>query len=187
MKVNVGVSKRHVHLTEDSIIKLFGTNELPVRNNLSQPGQFASTYTVDLKNNNKIIPHVRVVGPARSYNQIEIDESDSKELELNPPTRRSGDLDNSLGITLIGPKGEITLNSGVIKAKRHVHLDNKTAQKENLQDNEIVEIFYNDNYILDAEIKVTEDAYNELHIDTFEEIRYDLSSGEEVEIKKCGK
>jgi propanediol utilization protein len=68
-----------------------------------------------------------------------------------------------------------------------VHLNSETALNENLEDNEIVEIFYNNEYIFDAEIKITEDAYNELHIDTFEEIRYDLSSGKEVEIKKCGK
>lgn len=187
MLINVGVSKRHVHLTKETYYDLFGNEELGIRNNLSQPGQFASTKTVDLKWNNIIIPHVRIIGPFRNYNQIEIDENDAKFLNILPPRRQSGDLDGSLPITIIGAYKELTLNSGVILAERHVHMDELTAKENGFVDKEIVSIYKNDKYIFDAKIKIAKNAFTELHIDTKEEQDFDLHQNEEVSIKKCGK
>ena len=79
MKVVLGVSNRHVHLTKEVFEKLFGENaHLEVRNNLGQPGQFASTSSVDIKVGDNVIEHVRIIGPLRSYNQIEISQTDAK-------------------------------------------------------------------------------------------------------------
>lgn len=180
MKINVGVSKRHVHLTKESYKELFETEVLKERNPLNQPGQFASTETVDLKWNDKIIPHVRIIGPFRNYNQIELDYEDARFLNINPPRRQSGDLDDSLPITLIGPKKEVTLEKGAILAERHIHMDEINAKKYNLYNNEIVSVYKDNNYKFDAKIKISKEAYIELHIDTCEEKEYDLHQKDEV-------
>lgn len=184
MLVPVGVSKRHVHLDNDTCIKLFGTNEMPVRNPLNQVGQFASTLTVDLEWNGNIIEHVRVVGPIRDYNQIEISLDECKILGVNPPARQSGDLDNTFPINIIGPCGKVSLDSGLIKAERHIHLTKESLEKEGLNNKEKVAVFHNGRYLFDAIIKLSIPGYDELHIDTVEEKEYDLHNNDIVEFKK---
>ncbi len=186
MKVPVGVSKKHVHLTKDVCIKLFGSDELPVRNYLNQPGQYASTLTVDLEWNGNVIPHVRVVGPLRNYNQIELSDNECNILKVNPPRRQSGDLDGSLPIILIGPNGKVNLDNGLIRAERHIHMTPDTMKELNLIDKQEVLVYKNDKYLFNAKIKLSDPGFNELHIDTVEEAMYDLHQGEEVTFK-CGK
>ena len=187
MIVPVGVSKRHVHLNRETCIRLFGSDELPVRNELTQPGQYASTLTVDLEWNGKILEHVRVVGPIRDYNQIELSEDECNYFGVNPPARQSGDLDNSLPINMIGPKGKVNLSSGLIKAERHIHMTVETAKEQGLVNKESVEVYKDGKYLFNAIIKITVPAFNELHIDTVEENIYDLHQNEEVDFRKCGK
>ena len=184
MKVPVGVSKKHVHLNEENCIKLFGSSEMPVRNPLNQPGQYASTLTVDLEWNGQIVEHVRVVGPIREYNQVEISEEECKILNVNPPSRQSSDLDDSLPINIIGPQGKVHLDKGLIKAERHIHIMPETLQKENLVNKEKVAVFHNGRYVFDAVIKLSDPGFDELHIDTVEEQDYNLHSNDVVEFKK---
>lgn len=186
MKLGVAVSRRHVHLTADACQKLFGSTDLPKRNDLSQPGQFATLLTVDLKWNNNIVEHVRVVGPLRKYNQIEVTSSETSILGVNPPIRQSGDLEGSLPITLIGPMGEVNLESGLIIAERHVHMTKEDAKKLNVTNKEIVSIKKNNKEIFKSKVKIQDLSYLELHIDTYEEKLYDLHQGDEVEICKIG-
>ena len=180
MKIKVGVSKKRVHLTEETFHKLFNEVNLEVRNYLKQPGEYASTSTVDLKLNGKIISHVRVVGPLRKYNQIELDRNTASELGINPPVRQSGDLADSLSNTIAGPNGELETN-GVIVAERHIHMSEEDANKYHLQNHELIKVYKNDKYLFDAHIKIG-NFVNELHIDTEEEIIYDLHQDSEVEI-----
>lgn len=187
MKVPVGVSRRHVHLNEETFYKLFKTNELPVRNYIRQPGQYASTLTVDLEWNNQIIKHVRIVGPIRPYNQIELSEDECAILNVSPPERQSGDLEGSLSINIIGPEGKVSLSSGLIKAERHIHMTIETANKQGYSNKETVEVYKDGKYIFNAIIKITDPAFDELHIDTVEEKLYNLHNNDEVEFKKCGK
>lgn len=187
MKIKVGVSKRHVHLCKKTCKELFGTTELPIRNELKQPGQYASTLTVDLKWHDNIISHVRVCGPIRKYDQAEISEDDAKILKVKPPVRKSGDLNGSLPITLVGPKNEVTIKSGLIIAQRHVHIDSKKAKNALLKDGEEVAIYQGRKEILRAYVKIENPSSTELHIDTHEEIIYDLHQGDGVEVYKCGK
>jgi len=186
MKIVVGISKKHVHLTEKTFKILFGNRKLPVRNKLRQPGQYASTLTVHLKWNKKILEHVRIVGPFRKYNQIEVSASDAKILGLKPPVRGSGDIKDSLPITLIGPNGEITLKQGLVIAERHVHFTSELAKEFDLKDKETVKIIFNDNEITDAKIKVLNPSYLEFHLDNDEAKKYKLQNDDEVEIRKCG-
>ena len=187
MKLLVGVSKRHVHLTKETLIKLFETDELEVRNYLSQPLEFASTFTVSLKWNDVVIERVRLIGPARVYNQIEISETDSKLFGVTPPRRKSGDILGTLPITLIGPKGEVNLDEGLMLAERHVHLSPDDSIKLSFEDNETVSILKDGKEVMTAKIKIQNNTIPELHIDTDEENIYNLHQGEEVEVCKCGK
>lgn len=102
MKVKVGVSNRHVHLSEKDLKTLFGEDyKLTILKNLTQPGQYACTETVTIETEKNSIQKVRVLGPVRNYTQVEISKTDSYTLGLNPPIRDSGNLENSCGITLI--------------------------------------------------------------------------------------
>src|SRR5574344_1712691 len=93
MKVVIGVSNRHVHLNKEALAKLFGTDyELKCDRELVQPNQYASTSFVTIKTAKATIEHVRVMGPLRDYNQVEIARTDAYKLGLNPPIRTSGDL-----------------------------------------------------------------------------------------------
>lgn len=184
MKITLGVSKRHVHLTRETLIKLFGVEELEVRNYLNQPGEFASTFTVGLKTKDNIIERARVVGPLRDYNQVEVAKSDAHILGVNPPTRKSGDVKGSLPITLIGPLGELYLNEGLVVAERHIHIGEALAKELDFKDDERVLIYKDSKELFDAYIKIKEPSFMELHIDIDESEKYDLKQDDEVELYK---
>ena len=187
MIVPVGVSKRHAHISREVALILFGSDELPVRNDLKQPGQYASTKTLNLKWGNNIIEHVRVCGPIRNYNQIELSKDDADYLGINPPTRKSGDLKESSPIIIFTDEAEIKLKKGAILAQRHVHMGEKEAAELGFSNDEVVNVYKDNKYLFDAHIKIEPMSFIELHIDTNEEIIYDLHQDCEVEIRKCGK
>ena len=109
MKISVGISNRHVHLTKEDLNILYGNNyELNKKVDINQPGQFASLETVTLKTDKDEIRNVRILGPVRNYTQVEISKTDSIKLGINPPLRDSGDVLNSEVITIIGPCGSVT-------------------------------------------------------------------------------
>src|SRR5579862_1099794 len=111
--IPVAISARHVHLTAPHIDLLFGPGHpLHTRKSLSQPGEFAAEETVTLVGPKGSIPQVRVVGPAREHDQVEISRTDEVSLGLDAPVRVSGDLDKTPGIKLVGPAGELALGNG---------------------------------------------------------------------------
>ena len=129
MKVNIGVSRRHVHLTKEDVKILFGDGyELTKFRDLSQPGQYACNEKVILKGERGSIPDVRVLGPERDKTQAEVTKTDCYRFGINAPVRNSGDLDDASKITIIGPKGEITKNAAIIAA-RHLHINPTDAKK----------------------------------------------------------
>ncbi len=164
--IKARISNRHVHLTKDVYDQLF-SHPLTKRNDLNQKGEYASNETVTIKNWEKEIQNVRILGPHRSYNQIEISKRDARLLGLNPPVRKSGDLADSLNITLKGEKGSLEVK-GVIIAERHVHMNKEDAEKFNVKDNDKVQIKVDGEKsgIMDAYVKVSDNATLELHIDT---------------------
>ena len=135
MQVILGVSNRHVHLKEEDYKILFGDEPLNKVKDLRQPGQFASDKLVTIKNGDREINHVRVLGPIRNYTQVEISKTDAYTLKLNPPIRTSGDLEGSSPITIIGPKGEIDLKEGCILANRHIHISPEEVKKWRKENN----------------------------------------------------
>lgn len=135
MRVPIEISARHVHLTKKNLEILFGNGyRLNVLRMLSQPGQFAAKETVNLKNGNKELKNVRIIGPCRNYSQIEISKTDDYFLSINAPVRISGDIQNTPGICIIGPKGKLITKNGVIIANRHLHLSKEEAKKFKLKD-----------------------------------------------------
>ena len=180
IKIPVGVSNRHVHLTKEDVDILFGTDyKLTKKRDLSQIGQFACEEVVSIKNKDKTIEHVRVLGPVRNYTQVEIMKTDADYLELNPPIRNSGDLDNSETITIIGPKGEIERKNSCIIATRHIHINSR--EYPNLLDNSIVKLKVKDNIIMDnVYIKKDPSFVLELHIDKDDAKNFNLENGDVV-------
>lgn len=140
-KIIVETSARHVHVTEDDLKILLGEGKaLTVRNMLSQPGQFASFERVNLVGPKSSINNVLILGPTRKRTQVEISLTDARKLGVNALIRESGDLDGTCGIKIVGPAGEIDITEGVIAAKRHLHLDCKTAEEMGLKDKDIVSV-----------------------------------------------
>lgn len=128
--VPVEVSARHIHLTPTHLAELFGEGfELSVLKELSQPGEFASTSVLDVQTKKSTMKGVRVLGPVRSYSQVEISRTDSYAMGLAPVIRESGDIKDTPGITLIGPKGTVTLDQGVVLAFRHIHCSTSKAKE----------------------------------------------------------
>lgn len=183
MKIRIGVSNRHIHLKKEDFVKLFGNDNLEIDKELYQPGQFASKCKVTIKTDKNEINNVRIIGPFRSYTQIEISKTDAYTLGLNPPIRTSGDLGNSEVVTLIGPKGSIVTN-GCIIADRHIHISKEDKKKYNLNDTLKVEIGDIKKSILyDVHLKISPNSKMEMHIDTDDANSNLVKTGDEGEIK----
>ena len=175
MKIKVGVSNRHVHLTKEDIEILFGKNyQLTPKKELYQERQYSAEETVTLKTEKNTKEHVRIVGPARSYTQVEVLEEDKEYFGINPPVRNSQDLENSEKITIKGPKGEITKENICIIANRHIHIN--TRDKKNYQEDDIVAVII-DNKILDnIHIKIADTYKTELHINKDDAIKNNITN-----------
>jgi putative phosphotransacetylase len=139
LNVPVEVSARHIHLTAAHLAELFGQDyQLSVVRNLSQPGEFASGALLDIQTEKNTLKGVRVLGPVRSYSQVEISRTDAYSLGLAPEARESGDIKGTPGITLVGPNGTVTLEEGVILAFRHVHCSTAKAREFGLEHGQFV-------------------------------------------------
>lgn len=185
MKIPVGVSNRHVHLTKESVEILFGKDySLTKRNDLTQPGQFACEETLTIKTDKSQINKVRVLGPVRNYDQVEISKTDAYALGLNPPVRNSGDVKDSEIVTLIGPKGEIKVE-GCIIASRHIHITEEQAKELNFEEDQIVSVKVDSikgGILNNVHIKILKEAYLELHLDTDDANAHFLKQNDYVEI-----
>lgn len=139
LTIPVGVSNRHVHLSQQDLAILFGgTANLTKSKELSQPGQFACAETLTLVGPRGVIENVRVLGPVRTATQVEISAADGFRLGIKPPVRDSGDLEGSAQATLVGPKGAVSLPQGVVVAARHIHMNETDALRFGLQDKQKV-------------------------------------------------
>ena len=184
MKVLLGISNRHIHLTEEDYRVLFGDEPLGKVKDLVQPGQFSSDKKVTLKTEKRNIDGVRLLGPLRKYTQVEISKTDSYSLGINPPIRNSGDLEGAAVITIIGPKGEVTKPCCII-ANRHLHINRKQREELGLMniDKVSTKIVSEKTTIFDdVWIKESEDFTLELHLDTDDGNGSLAKTGDEVEI-----
>ncbi len=173
MKILVETSARHVHVTKEALEILFGEGyELTVKKMLSQPGQFASNERVTVVGPKKEMPNVSILGPCRSKNQVELSATDARSIGLDAPVRESGDVAGSAGCKLVGPKGEVEIDEGVIVAKRHIHMTPADAQAAGVADKDIVKVACGGEgrklVFDDVVIRVSENFTTAMHIDTDE-------------------
>ncbi|MBP3554440.1 MAG: phosphate propanoyltransferase [Clostridia bacterium] len=188
--VPVGVSNRHIHLTQEHVEILFGKGyELTPFKDLSQPGQYACKEQLTIIGPSlRPIEGVRVLGPVRKSSQVEISRTDSYVLKVKPPVRESGDIANSAPITIIGPKGVVTLKEGCIIANRHIHMSLDDAAAFGLKDGDYVTVdvdggarrttFY------DVQIRANKAFVLEMHIDTDDANAAGIGNGAKVRIVK---
>jgi putative phosphotransacetylase len=173
VKVPIGVSARHVHLSQDDLERLFGKNyELHPLKPLSQPGQFAAEEEVELIGPKRSLK-VRILGPVRKNTQVELALTDVIYLGLPtiPPVRDSGDIEGTPGIKMRGPLGEIEIPQGVIIAWRHIHTPENIAQELGLVDKQLVKVKVEGVRAITFEnvlIRISNKFAWEFHIDTDE-------------------
>ena len=187
-KVPVGLSNRHLHLSKEHIDVLFGEGyELTIMKDLSQPGQYAANEKVDIVGPKGTLKGVRVLGPARGSTQIEVSLTDGFVLGVTPPVRDSGDLLNSPGGKIIGPKGEVAIENGIVAASRHIHMHTSDAEKFDVVDKEVVRVKVGgkrglvfDNVL----VRVHPTFALEMHVDIDEGNASGLKNGDLVELIK---
>ncbi len=167
MKVTLGVSNRHVHLTEEDYRVLFEDIEINEIKELVQRGQYASNQVLTIKTEKNEIKKVRILLPFRSYSQVELSKTDAYTLGINPPIRDSGDLREASAITLIGPAGTVTKECAIIAA-RHIHITPEIKQKLGIDSENVSVSFGGDKPVTFHNVKLKEDPSFalELHLDT---------------------
>ncbi|WP_018703198.1 MULTISPECIES: phosphate propanoyltransferase [Sporomusaceae] len=186
-KVTVGISARHVHVTQEHLDILYGAGyELTNKKDLAQPGQFASNETIDVVTEKSAFKNVRILGPIRSKSQVEVSMSDAMKLGLkNIPVRDSGDLAGTPGAKLVGPKGEVELTEGVIVAGRHIHMNPAEAAEFGVKDKDLVKVRCGGERGLVFEnvlIRVNKDYALEMHVDTDEGNAALCKNGDQLEV-----
>lgn len=185
--VPVAVSMRHVHLAQPEIDILFGIgHRLTKLRELYQPGEFAAEEVVTLVGPKlRSIPNVRVLGPVRKRTQVEVSRTDAIILGIDAPVRPSGQLAGVETITLVGPKGSITLPESCIVANRHIHISPLEAQQWGLTDNDLVTVkVLSDKTTIfgDVQVRVGDTFKLIMHIDTDDANAADVRCGTMVEI-----
>lgn len=185
-QVPIGVSARHIHLTQEHVEQLFGEGyQLTPMKDLSQPGQFAAEETVAVEGPKGSFPKIRILGPARSLSQLEISKTDSYVLGIQPPVRMSGSIEGTPGIKIIGPKGEVELSEGVIIAARHIHFHPDEAQQWGIEDKQKLRVRVQGTRPLifeDVIARISEQFALDMHIDTDEANAAGINNGDLAEI-----
>lgn len=186
----IEASGRHVHLSREDIDVLFGKgHELNPAKFLSQPGQFASRERVTLVGSKGALHNVIVLGPARSHTQAEISYTDSNILGVKAPLRISGDIEGTPGIMIMNGSKHVLTDKGLIVAKRHVHVNDKDADKLGVKDKEIVQVEVMSERPLifdDVAIRVSPQFETFMHIDYDEANACGLKKGTKGRIIKKG-
>lgn len=184
--IPVGVSARHVHLSKADLETLFGDGyNLTLKKELSQPGQFASEECVEIVGSKKSFPSVRILGPVRAKSQVELSLTDCFTIGVKAPIRESGDIKASGSVKIVGPKGEVTIQEGVIVAARHLHMNPQEAMAFGLKDKQKVRVKTTGERAVVFEnvvVRVREDFALEMHIDTDEANAAAVANGSEAEI-----
>lgn len=186
--VPVGVSARHVHLTQNDVETLFGKGYKLTKKKELMGGQYAANEVVTIVGIKlRALENVRILGPVRKESQVEISSTDSIKLGIKAPIRESGNISGSAPIAVVGPKGVVYLDEGCIIAKRHIHMSPKDATSARVEhgdtvwvqvENERATIF---NHV---QIRVDESYTLEMHIDTDEANAAKITTGDMVKIIK---
>lgn len=184
--VPIGVSARHIHLTQADVETLFGKGYNLTKKKDLMGGQFASNEVVTIVGLKlRAIENVRILGPVRKASQVEVSATDAVKLGIKVPVRESGHIAGSAPIAVVGPKGVIYLKEGCIVAKRHIHMSPADAEKAGVKNGDIVSVRVENerattfNNVL---IRVDPSFTLEMHIDTDEANAAEISTGMKAEI-----
>ncbi len=186
--VPVGISNRHIHLSAAHVEVLFGKGyELQPMKDLSQPGQYACKEQLTIVGPSmRAIEKVRVLGPVRKETQVEISRTDAYTLKVKAPVRESGKIEGSAGVTIIGPKGVVTVDKGCIIANRHIHMSLEDGEKFGVKDNEYVNVEVEGGERrtkwYDVQVRVHKDFRLEMHVDTDDANAVGIGNGSKVRI-----
>lgn len=165
--VPLEASGRHVHVTKEQAQCLFG-HELTPKRPLSQPGQYLANERVTVIGPKGRFENVAVLGPERKEAQVEISLTDGRALGVQPPVRLSGDVKNSPGTVLEGPRGRVEIRQGVIAAKRHIHMTPEDAARMGVRDKQDVSLqVFTDRPLTfqDVTVRVSRDFATYVHLD----------------------
>lgn len=185
----VNVSARHIHVTQEDLEKLFGPgSKLTKLKDLYQAGEFATEQQLNIIGpRNRMIPGVRILGPTRNYTQVELSYTDGVFMGIDLPLRTSGDHKDTAGCILAGPYGAITLDKGVIRAERHVHMHPDDMKHYGVKDGDYMKLKITGPCGLVFErVKVRQHpkVKLEVHIDTDEGNACDLGTATKIELLK---
>lgn len=165
--VELEASGRHVHVTKEQAITLFGHGLTPKRP-LSQPGQYLCEERVTVIGPKGEFENVAVLGPERKAAQVEISMTDGRSLGIEPPVRQSGDVAGTPGAVLAGPRGKVAITEGVMAAKRHIHMTPGDASRMGVKDKQVVklQVFTQRPLVFDdVVIRVSPDFATYVHLD----------------------
>lgn len=186
--IPVGVSNRHLHLSQADQDAIFGEGyQMTPIKDLSQPGQFACKETVTIVGPKGAIEKVRVLGPVRNKTQVEILTGDGFKLGVSAPARQSGDLTGTPGVTIVGPKGSVQIQEGLIVAQRHIHMTPADAAKHGVYDGQIVSIEVEGpkgGTYANVVVRANDKSATECHVDTEEANAMGINSSTKIKIIK---
>ena len=185
-QVPVGVSARHIHLTQEHVEALFGNGYRLTKKKDLMGGQYACNETVTVVGLKlRAIENVRVLGPVRKASQLEISATDAMKLGVAAPVRESGNVAGSAPVAVVGPKGVIYLQEGCIIAMRHIHMSPADAMAAGVKDGDIVSVKAdNERGTVFNQVKIrVDDSFTlEMHIDTDEANASKIKTGDMVTI-----
>ncbi len=186
LTVPVGVSNRHVHLTQKDVDILFGEGYQLTKKKDLMGGQFASAECVTIVGLKlRAIENVRILGPVRKASQVEISQTDARKLGITVPIRQSGDTAGSAAIAIVGPKGAIYLKEGCIIAARHIHMSPDDAKNFGVADGDMVSVIADNERATrfeNVKIRVDKTFTLEMHIDTDEANAAGISQDDKVRV-----
>ena len=184
--VPIGVSARHIHLTQEDLEILYGPGYQLTKKKELMGGQFASNELVTIVGLKlRAIENVRILGPCRKKSQVEISATDALKLGVKAPVRESGDIAGSAPIALVGPKGALYLKEGCIVAARHIHMSPADAKAAGVHDGDYVSVKADNErgtIFNNVKIRVDESFTLEMHIDTDEANASQIATGNPVRI-----
>ena len=188
LQIPVGISNRHIHLSQKDLESLFGKDyKLTKLKDLSQPGQYACKEIITICGPKGAIEKVRILGPVRSKTQVEVLIGDCIKLGTVPHVRLSGDLNRTSEVTLVGPKGSVQIEEGLVVAQRHIHMTLQDAKNLGVCDGDVVSIKFDDlrgGTYSNVVIRANDDSKLECHLDIEESNAMGINSKSKIVIVK---
>lgn len=183
MKVQIGLSNHHVHLSDADFNILFPNQEMISIRPINQPNQYVSNLKVSIEVNNKKIDNLKVLGPTRNYTQVELLNRDCEYLNIDCPVTSSGNLENASMVTIVSPYNKITKKCAII-ADRHLHLTKEQQEKYNLTNVNKIKLVKDDIIIDDVYLRVADNSYFEVHLDKEDGEKFNINREDFYEIEK---